>query len=92
MDDIEITTRDGKYTIRVFSTMYVDWGLEIVEVQTGEVKFYNSHCLSNESYGFTRENEDGKELSEGVPWTDEEWKETLTDEADKFVEAYVGEN
>ena len=91
-DEMEITTKDGTYTIRVFSTMYVDWGLEIVEVETGETKFYNPCCLSNETYGFTTEDEDGKELSEGIPWTDEEWKETLTNEANEFVEAFIGES
>ena len=89
----EITTKDG-YTIRAFSTLYVDWGLEITkEDETGATRslYYCPCSLSNESYGFHWEDEDGNEFDEGVEWTDEEWQEALRSEADDFLEAYLPE-
>ena len=80
-------TEDG-FVIRVFSSMYIDWGLEIKK-SGGEDVFYSPSALSNESYGFHWEDDDGEPLDEGISWTDQEWRETLESEADDFIEAYT---
>lgn len=46
----QITTRDG-YIIRAFSSMYVDYGLEITP-PNGQDSFYSPCALSSESYGY----------------------------------------
>jgi len=84
----EYTTKDGQFTLRVFSTMYIDYGLEISN-QEGKTVYYNPCCLSNESYGCHFEKEDGEPLDEGIPWTEQEWKECLSGEAAEFIEGYV---
>lgn len=83
----EHTTEDG-FSLRVFSSLYVDYGLEIVDAEGNEL-YYSPCCLSNESYGAHCEDEDGNLLDEGIPWTDEEWKECLASEADDFLEAFL---
>jgi hypothetical protein len=83
----EHTTEDG-FTLCVFSACYLDYGLKITDAGGNEL-FYNPCCLSNESYGAHYEDEDGELLDEGIPWTDEEWKECLADEADDHLEAFL---
>ena len=83
------TTDDG-FTLRVFSTMYLDWGLEILD-PNGETVYYNPHCICSEYVGFNDEDEDGNILDEGVAWTDEEWVEYLKWEADSLIECFVEE-
>lgn len=83
---ISYTNPDG-YTFRVFSSCYVDWGLEITK--DGEELFYNPHFLSSESYGFHWEDDAGNELDEGIPWADQEWIECLKGEADMLLECYL---
>lgn len=93
------TTPEG-YTLRVFSSMYIDWGLAI-SFQGIEV-FYSPHCLGSETYGRKPdpryEDWDEAEAAEAsgddafIEWSDEDWRECLRDEADTFLEAYVGED
>lgn len=83
----QVTTPDG-YVIRVFSSMYLDWGLEITRF--GKERYYSPHALSGESYGYDREDDDGNELDEGVEWTPERWREVLLAEADDLIEGFVG--
>ena len=83
------TTDDG-FTVRIFSTMYLDWGLEILD-PSGESVYYNPHCISSECVGFYNEDEDGNELEEGIPWSDNDWNEYLAFEADFLIEAFVHE-
>ena len=90
-----ITTKDG-YTLEVYSSMYCDWGLSI----TGNgFQFSNPCCLSNESYGFkpAPKYEDYDEAEEAslkgdddafVEWTEADWIECLTEEAETFLECY----
>jgi|TARA_E500000081_G_scaffold27236_1_gene31006 hypothetical protein len=84
----EYTDGEG-FTLRVFSSMYVDWGTELT-APDGYGLHYSPSSLSVESYGFHWEDEDGQELDEGKPWTDEEWKEALQDELVVFREVYEG--
>lgn len=85
----EYTTEDG-HTIRVFSTLYLDWGLEIM--RGDETLYYNPSCLSVESYGFKApegmEHEEAEEKDALVEWTDEDWVECLKNEAHDFIEGY----
>lgn len=82
----EYKTNEG-YTLRVFSSMYVDWGLEILDAE-GESVYYSPHALSNESYGST-EDEDTGEI---IEWTTEQWVDCLKYEADELLEAFLPEN
>tara|TARA_Y100000034_G_C6904037_1_gene418988 strand:- start:440 stop:871 length:432 start_codon:yes stop_codon:yes gene_type:complete len=94
---MQYTTEDG-YTLRVFSSMYIDWGLEIMR---GDRTLYYCPCaLSNESYGFKPNPkfddwEDAEEAAlDGdenafIQWDDKDWEEGLRDEADTFIECYV---
>lgn len=88
----EYTDPDG-FTLRVFSSLYVDWGLEITK--DGETIFYSPHALSAESYGFKPPDDyDGewdKYEGEWKRWTDEEWVECLKREADELIEAFCYE-
>lgn len=86
-----ILTKCG-HLIRVFSSLYVDWGLEIREDGgSGVSVYYSPSALSTESYGVHWEDEEGNPLDEGTPWTLQEWRDCLEDEADSFLEAYVGD-
>ncbi len=84
---MRVTTEDG-YTLRVFESCFIDWGLEITD-PSGNGVYYCPHALSNESYGYDWESEDGKPYNEGKPWTEERWTETLLAEADELIEAYT---
>jgi hypothetical protein len=80
----------------------VDYGLEITS-SAGEELYYSPSCLSNDSYGhkpaarFEGDHDAAEEAeSEGetecfVDWTVFDWAETLRDEADTLIEAFVGE-
>ena len=81
------TTDDG-FNLRIISTMYLDWGLEIL-APNGESVYYNPHCISSEYVGFHLEDEDGNELEEGIDWSDEDWREYLECEADSLIECFV---
>lgn len=85
---ITYKTDDG-YELRVFSSMYVDWGLEITK--DGHELYYNPSCLNSESYGIHWEDEEENMLEEGIPWSEGEWLACLKVEADDFIEAYVPE-
>ena len=87
--------RTDGYTLTVFSTLYMDWGLEIRH--KGGVVFYNSCFLANDSYGRKPapefEDYDAAEQAalEGntdafVPWEEEDWKNMLVAEADSLLE------
>lgn len=73
-----IVCEGQKYTGRVFSSMYLDWGFEIL--RNGESIFYNPHFLGSECYGYNHpdvwEEEEGIEGSE---WTAGEWKSAIMD-------------
>lgn len=97
------TTKDG-FTLRAFSSMYVDWGLEISHPRQpgGESLFYNPSCLSAESWGtkphpkygdWDEADQASREGDEDafVPWNEEDWKEALLDQADELIEAYCDE-
>lgn len=88
---IEKEVEGVTYVIEVFSSMYVDWGLAISRKdEDGNLTqvFYSPHALSNESYGFDWEDEDGNPLDEGVEWGEERWKECLESEAYELLEAF----
>ena len=93
----EHTTSDG-FTIRVFSSMYLDYGLSISKVINGssEDLYYSPSALSSESYGFKAsddmEYEDAEENDKLIPWTVKDWQDALESEADDFIEAFVDEN
>lgn len=86
MSTIAIYETDDGYTLRVFTSTYMDFGFEIEH--DGREVFYSPSCLSSDCYGIHWEDEDGNPLDEGVDWTPEEWKECLENEADSFIEAY----
>ena len=93
---MQATTKDG-WTLRVFASMYLDWGLEITDPK-GNERYCNPSALSNELYGHkpTR----GMDWDEAMgaamegdesafePWTDADWRSCLLDEADQLIEAY----
>jgi len=89
---VEVSIEEGgkSYIIRAFSTMYVDWGLEIMD-EDGESLFYSPSALCSETYGFTWYDEDGELLEEAIEWTEQEWEEVLRGEAWEFLEAYLPE-
>ena len=63
-------TDDG-FTLRIFSSGYLDWGLEIF-APNNESVYYNPHCISSESVGFHLEDGQGNEIEEPLPWSDYE--------------------
>lgn len=94
------TDKEG-HTFRVFSTMYIDWGLEITG-PSGEELFYSPSALSNESYGYKmnpdRNFVDWEEAEQEqhagdeqafVPWDEEDWKECLSSQSDELLDAYT---
>ena len=89
----QITTRDG-YIIRAFSSMYVDYGLEIL-APNKEDHYINPSCLSIESYGYNmcehcyqnmREFEDCENPQQ---WSKSEWVGMLHEESDDLIEAFM---
>jgi len=90
----EITTRDG-YIIRAFSSMYLDYGLEITPPNGQDGYFYSPCVLSSESYGYNmcehcQENgEEHGDCENPVEWTEDEWASSLHYEADDLIEAFV---
>ena len=88
------------FTFRVFSSMYVDWGLEI-KAPDGNDLYYSPSSMCNEAYGHKpnpKKYEDWDEAEQAsfegdskafVPWNQKDWKECLESEADTFLEAYV---
>ena len=84
------TTEDG-YTLRVFSSGYLDWGVELThcagkgeEVQS----LYYSPCgLSSEAAGYTVDED--SDSDEGVEWDDAQWDEYLETVVDDYIECYV---
>jgi hypothetical protein len=52
------TTPDG-YTIRVFDSMYLDYGIAIIRPD-GTEGYYSPHALSSESYGSSEDEETGE--------------------------------
>lgn len=82
---VEYTTDEG-WTLRVSSTLYLDWALEVIDPE-GESRFYNPCYLSHEDYGVHWPDEgDG----EGTPWSEEEWRECLSELSYELLEACVG--
>lgn len=95
------TTEDG-FKLTAFGTLYMDYGLEISNAETGKQLYYSPCCLSNESFGrkpHPRFDDDWDAADEAelngetdafVPWEEADWVERLKDEADQFIEAYLG--
>jgi len=94
-------TDSDNYTFRVFSSMYVDWGLEITG-PGGEELYYSPSSLSNESYGHkpnpARNFEDWEDAEQSaldgdddafVPWEESDWRECFLYEGDTLLEAYT---
>ncbi len=92
------TTPDG-WTLRVFSTMYLDYGIEILDPSKEEA-YYSPCALSCEAYGrgpsskyeSWDEAEDAElDGDEGafVEWTQDDWIKTLASEANELIEAFV---
>ena len=89
----EHKTKDG-YTLTVYSTMYLDWGLTITRPDGTEL-MSNPHCLSCDLYGASPPGDMtwDEAMDAGVefePWTDKDWAECLASEADELIEAYGG--
>ena len=84
------TTDDG-FVLTIFSGGYLDWGLKIYDQNREEDVYYNPSCISSECVGFYNEDEEGNELEEGIPWSDEDWREYLECEADLLIESFVPE-
>ena len=94
-------TDSDNYTFRVFSSMYLDWGLEIIG-PNGEELYYSPSSLCRESYGFkpnpARDFVDFEDAEQSaldgdddafVPWEESDWRECLKDEGDQLIEAYT---
>ena len=94
-------TNSEGFTFRVFSSMYMDWGLEITSPK-GEELYYSPCSLSNESYGHkpnpAKGFEDWDEAEDAaldgdetafLPWEEKDWKESLESEANDLLEAYT---
>jgi hypothetical protein len=77
------TTPDG-YTIRVFDSMYLDYGIAIIRPD-GTEGYYSPHALSSESYGSSEDEETG----EVTPWTEAEWVDALRSEAWELMDAFL---
>jgi hypothetical protein len=95
-------TTDDFFTLEVFSSMYLDWGLSVTHALHGQL-FYNPSALGRESCG-TKPNpekyEDWDEAERAaldgdddafVSWTVSEWSEWLADEADDLLEVALPE-
>ena len=81
------TTDDG-FVVRIFSTMYLDWGLEIL-APSGESLYYNPHCIASDCVGFYWVDDEGEPLEEGTDWSDEDWQEYLECDADSLIDCFV---
>lgn len=85
-----------KFEGRVFSSMYLDWGFELL--RDGETVFYNPHFLSVESYGFhwndsTDEDTDfyGQMLDGAEEWSKDEWQSAIVDIMSEMLCEYDGD-
>lgn len=101
---MEYTDPDTGITLRVFSSMYVDWGLEISHPDLPEdVEMYYSPCaLGVETYGFKPsqlaiDEEMDLDFKDWryqekycEPWDDDDWKRCLKDEFDDTIDAFIG--
>ena len=93
------TTTDG-YTLTVYPTGYVDWGITITK--DGKELFSSTHALGNESYGWKANPDKFDDYEEAcdaqangdneaiIEWDEDDWKECLANEADVIIEAFVG--
>lgn len=90
---VERDTGD-EYTIEIYDTMYLSYGITIYYKPAGSSErveiFSNPHAFDIDSYGVYWEDEDGNELEEGIPWTEEDWRETIKSEFWDLIDAYVG--
>jgi len=79
----EHTTDDG-FNIQVFDSGYIDtWGVRIAAL--GFELVYRLNYFCTDSYGFNDPEDDSE--AERIPWTDQEWRECLANEADEILEA-----
>lgn len=84
-----VDTESG-YEITAFSTLYVDYGLKIDRIGGGTV-FYSPCALSVDSYGHHWTNDEGEELEESIPWSEDEWNECLKEESWELLDAFLPE-
>jgi hypothetical protein len=85
------TTKDG-YVLRVFDSMYVDWGLEIID-PNGDEAYYSPSALSIEAYGLKPDNdemdyEEAENQDRLIPFDEHDWIRCLADEAWDLIEAF----
>lgn len=64
------------FTITVYCSAYVDWGL-LIESPEGESVFNHPCYLAAETYGSD---------DEGNEWSDQQWQDCITNEADQWLE------
>jgi len=100
MGRTHVTTEGFK--LEVYSSLYMDWGLSISFA--GKELFTSPCCLSNECYGSKPNPEKYEDWDEAeraeldgddeafVPWTDEDWQDSLKDEAETLIEAYLSDH
>ena len=103
MVSVQVVTDSGVYELKVFSSLYIDYGLEINKITrvegtkgwTSKLVFHNPCCLSVESYGFKYDEdkydcyEEAEDKEDLVYWETEDWEEMLQTEADDFLEAFL---
>lgn len=95
-------TTEDDFTLEVFSSLYIDWGLCVSHTYHGEL-FYHPSALGRESCGqkpnpekFDDWDEAERAALDGddeafVPWTDADWREWLANEADELLEVALPE-
>lgn len=86
----QYTTKDG-FTLHIHSAGYIDWAFSIEK--DGETIFSNPCFLDNGSCGWNQpeDEETGEPLEEeGTEWTEEEWNEYFSWEADNLLESALG--
>jgi len=86
---MKVTTYHNGYKFegRVFSSMYLDWGFELL--RDGETVFYNPCFLSAESYGFHYDDMD--ENTDPEEWGRDEWQEAIIDIMEEMICEYDGD-
>ncbi len=85
------TTSDG-FVIEVYDTIYMSYGIRIC--YEDEELYYNPSSLCCMSYGSSAcepcaELDDHDSCESRVAWTETDWAESLSYEADDLIEAYV---
>lgn len=90
--------KDGVYITQYTSPLYLDWGLSMCikldASNVGYTVFESPHCLSGDSYGMKppegMDYEEAECMELLIPWDEDDWRESLEEQADDFIEAYLG--